>query len=130
MMDPESNSVVDVVAVEGKAGPEVVSKVNFSGTIVLGIACTGWCTHSSAGFLLLECIARFEDILAHEDFKYNGDGIGLESGAEWGCLQERMYFFKCMRSIDVGIHQYGMAREERKVQWVIVDGFELFEQVC
>jgi hypothetical protein len=31
MMDPESNPIVDVAAVEGKAGAEVVSKVNFLG---------------------------------------------------------------------------------------------------
>lgn len=89
-MDPESESVINVVAVlEGKACAELVSKVIFSGAIVeFSVIRAGWCGHRGARFLPPECVAEFEDILAHEDFEGNGDGVGLTSGEKWQGLEE------------------------------------------
>jgi hypothetical protein len=57
---------------------EVVGEVDFPGAMIeFGLICARWCAHCGAGFLPPECIAKFEDTLAHEDLKDNGDGVGV-----------------------------------------------------
>ena len=67
---PDGEGVVDVATIEWEESTKFVEKVEFmDGVVECCIGRCWWGTRGSSVFLALEGVAKFEEIMAHEDFK-------------------------------------------------------------